>query len=596
MSSVPRQLACGLGRTPTPSPHFPRNLAISMLLRELRLQNYRTFEHLHWYPGTGLNALIGPGDAGKSTILAAVDLLLSPAPVGGCFEFDFHNRRLEEGFEIRGVLTGGDLSGAFEGTIPPLWGWRDGELRELLDEPGGDAPAVVCRVSGTPDLELEYALLEPSGETRSFGVGLRRRIYAGQLGAAADPARELRATQGTLLTRHLGRTEGLRAALTRALKHASAHLSLTEDLQVAVSTLGQTLGSRYLAGEVSLGLVAQRGGNLLGLATLMQGEGDNALPLNLAGSGTTRLTLLALAAELAGESPILSVDELEQGLEPYRQRQAVGLMSEVAGTDGQALLTTHATPVLAAVSAKGGDAPVIHRVTGERVVPIEGPRVLQLLRDDPEAFFARLPIVCEGQTECGFLLHWLPARWGRNLEDFGVHLINGRDLGGNRASIDRANALLDLDFDVAAFLDNEHTDPGRRAALRQRCPVFEWTGDGIRNIEEATAKWLPLDRAPALFAAASEVKDVAGTNLVAEVWEAAGGQDSKPAEVTDLVQALGSADFRSALAQALQSRRGWFKGVAGGQRLAEVLTYGGLPAPMAEQLQPFADAVRRHLG
>lgn len=567
-----------------------------MQLRQLRIRNFRNFENLCWQPGPGTNALIGPGDAGKSTILAAIDLLLSPAPLAACHEFDFHKRRVEAGFEIEGVLTGNDLADVFAGVVPPLWGWRNGALRELLDEPAGDAPAVACRVSGSPELELEYALLEPSGDTRPFGVALRRRLYAGHLSATADPGRELRATQGTLLTRHLGRTEGLRAALTSALRRASSELTLTDDLITAVQTLGQTLASRNLASDVSLGLVAHRAGNLLGLASLMEGTDEEALPVHLAGSGTTRMTLLALAAELVGENPILAVDELEQGLEPYRQRQAVHLIREVSGSNGQAFITTHAAPVLGAVTAGTDAAPAVHRVTRDQVVSIKGSAAERLMRNDPDAFFARLPLLCEGETEYGFLSQWLPRRWERNLDDLGVHLVYGKDLGGNRANIDLANALLDLDFDVAAFLDDEHTDKGRRQALSERCPVFSWIDNDVRNIEEATAKYLPPERGPMLFATASEVKDVPETQLITQVWEFTNRTDNKPDDASELIETLGQDEFRHALAKAMQAgKKGWFKSVEGGQRLADVLTDGGLPSAMAEQLDPFAKLVQQKI-
>ncbi len=47
------------------------------LIRQVRIERFRGIQSLVWAPGPGINGLIGPGDSGKSTILDAIDLLLS---------------------------------------------------------------------------------------------------------------------------------------------------------------------------------------------------------------------------------------------------------------------------------------------------------------------------------------------------------------------------------------------------------------------------------------------------------------------------------------------------------------------------------------
>ena len=44
------------------------------------------------------------------------------------------------------------------------------------------------------------------------------------------------------------------------------------------------------------------------------------LPLTSWGAGTRRIAALAIAEQNQGEAPITLVDEVERGLEPYRQR------------------------------------------------------------------------------------------------------------------------------------------------------------------------------------------------------------------------------------------------------------------------------------
>jgi hypothetical protein len=57
-----------------PAYHLP------VFIRRLRIRGFRGIADLAWFPEPGINCLVGPGDSGKSTVLAAIALLLSPAP------------------------------------------------------------------------------------------------------------------------------------------------------------------------------------------------------------------------------------------------------------------------------------------------------------------------------------------------------------------------------------------------------------------------------------------------------------------------------------------------------------------------------------
>ena len=48
------------------------------IIRHLRIERFRGINTLNWQPFAGVNCLIGPGDSGKSTILEAIDLCLTP--------------------------------------------------------------------------------------------------------------------------------------------------------------------------------------------------------------------------------------------------------------------------------------------------------------------------------------------------------------------------------------------------------------------------------------------------------------------------------------------------------------------------------------
>ncbi len=83
------------------------------------------------------------------------------------------------------------------------------------------------------------------------------------------------------------------------------------------------------------------------------GRRRNSVALTSWGAGTRRLAALAVAEANHAEKSIVVVDEVERGLEPYRQRT---LMDQLRASGSQAFVTTHSPFALAA----GEDAVLWH--------------------------------------------------------------------------------------------------------------------------------------------------------------------------------------------------------------------------------------------
>jgi putative ATP-dependent endonuclease of the OLD family len=47
-------------------------------IRQLKIERFRGIKQLTWHPAAGLNVVLGGGNVGKTTILEAIGLLLSP--------------------------------------------------------------------------------------------------------------------------------------------------------------------------------------------------------------------------------------------------------------------------------------------------------------------------------------------------------------------------------------------------------------------------------------------------------------------------------------------------------------------------------------
>src|SRR5260370_41932862 len=90
-----------------------------MVIRSLSVRRFRGLENFSWEPRPGINCLVGPGDAGKTTILEAIALLLYPRRPPLISEYDYSRRRLRDGFEIEAVIGGRSPTGPNGNRLSP---------------------------------------------------------------------------------------------------------------------------------------------------------------------------------------------------------------------------------------------------------------------------------------------------------------------------------------------------------------------------------------------------------------------------------------------------------------------------------------------
>ncbi len=75
------------------------------VIRQLRIERFRGIESLTWNPKPGMNIILGGGDVGKTTIIEAVGLLLSPSNSLVLAEADYWLRKTDEEFMIRAAIA-----------------------------------------------------------------------------------------------------------------------------------------------------------------------------------------------------------------------------------------------------------------------------------------------------------------------------------------------------------------------------------------------------------------------------------------------------------------------------------------------------------
>jgi putative ATP-dependent endonuclease of OLD family len=437
-------------------------------VRFLRISNFRGIAAMEWAPDPGLNAIIGPGDTAKSTILDALDLVLGTRR-GSFTEVDFHRLNLDDPIIID--VTVGDLPQAIldlEAYSSAIRGWND-FWEEVNDEPGdGDEPVITIRLVVAADEEPTWCLhsdrLANSGLPRDIRSAHRALISSVRLGTFAS--QHLAWGPRSVLSRlsdEGGRTGDALAAATKAARE-SFEPGKVLGLRPAVAAARKVAHDMAVAGALSADAALDARAVSIGSgAVALHNEG---IPLRALGLGSSRLMAAGLQAAAAASVPIVLFDEIEQGLEPHRiTRLLHRLGSKAQSPPQQVFLTTHSPCVLRELSAKQlWKAQRNAGVLKLQRCPTESQGTL---RSHPEAFLSPAILVCEGATEVGLLrgLDIYDAERGREtLALMGIALVDG---GGIPKAAATAVQFAKLGFRTGLLRDSDKTAPTEEAEIEK---------------------------------------------------------------------------------------------------------------------------------
>ncbi|MEM0898882.1 MAG: ATP-binding protein [Pseudomonadota bacterium] len=570
---------------------------------KLKIERFRGLQSLDWNPSCGMNIVLGGGDAGKTTILDAIALLFSPTNSIVLSEADYWQRKVEEGFVIQAVveLPASSEIGQQQKFAWP-WEWNGSDaVPPISDEDddvqgGSSSGKRVYRlqVQGTAELEINWEIVQPNDETDLLSAAVRRNIGIVRLSGDDRNDRDLRLVYGSALDRLLA-DKGLRARIGKRVSEIDLAAYLGDDAKTAMEKLDATLKAEALPSGLDLALTTSQGLSIGALIGLMADRDSGvSLPLASWGAGTRRMTALQIAAASEAESSITVIDEIERGLEPYRQRK---LIKSLQAQGSQSFVTTHSA---AAINA-ADDASLWYLDGAGHIGALPRAKVARQQERDPETFLARFAVIAEGPTEVGFLSSMLERAIDGSFADHGVRVCNGQ---GNPATLDLLEALTGGGLAFGGFADDEGHASGRWSALKTTMGdrLFQWTAGCT---EEAIIKLVPKDRLAELIAhndagVAAERRITLATRL---------GTDDTSLEA--IIQTTG--DFRALLIAAatgskdgatnnevakMWSRHGgrWFKSVTGGRELADKMFALGVWPTLRSDLLPFINAIRAALG
>lgn len=419
-------------------------------ISKLSIKNYRGIKELSQEFGNEkFIVLIGRGDSGKSTILSAINVTLSPSWNIAFSDLDFYNQDTSQPIEIE--LTIKELPA--ELLKESKFGFY---LQNDLDEdykPGEESIILKLVVGDT--LEPHWVVKarpETNNEDKPIS-GADRALFAVNFISdytdhqfAYNRQSPLYALTKANLTD--GNTiEHVKAELIRAMassverdKLAPLNMPLASLKQTA-KMLGLNVSDLYANIDIKENPYT---GNSIALH-------DDKLPYRLHGKGSKRLMSIAIQTELTKQGGIVLVDELEQGLEPDR---VVTLTRILKGTNkGQVFITTHNADVVSECDChnlfvRHKDSSYLQNVSND---------LYACHRYNPDVFFAKQIVLCEGDTEQGFLRsvdNWILAKSNLNFSSQGIILAN---VGGGANMYIYAQRLQELGYCVCVFADDDQS-------------------------------------------------------------------------------------------------------------------------------------------
>ena len=427
-------------------------------IHQLKINHFRGIEHFEQcFDDTNLIILIGRGDSGKSTILKAISLVLSPAWNNTFADTDFYNLDTTKPIEIEVSLRCVPdklLSDAKYGLYKRLL--VNGEIIDEISK-SGEEPFAQEEDILTIKLVVDDTLQPKWYVDREQDIEISHRDRAlldmFMIADYADNHFSYNKLSPlyALLKKGLDAPDTIEKKLVDVVRQAyqsiASNVSFQEFEKVATEIKQEALNLGIEFDDLKTSLEYK--GNAYTESNITLYDGQNR-PLGMYGKGSKRLLSMAIQLALAKTGGIVLIDEIEQGLEPDRIRTIINKLSQVA--PGQVIITTHSRDVV--VESK---SETIYLMSKEANSLYQFESELQgLLRSQPEAFFARRVILCEGATEYGIIRaldHYLQREGKLGLSARSIAVVDSK--GGDNF-YRYAIWLSTKGFDVITFNDDDN--------------------------------------------------------------------------------------------------------------------------------------------
>ena len=411
-------------------------------LLSLHIQNFRGIKDLMCdFSGSDMCCLIGHCDSGKSTILQAISYLFASNWTIPVSDEDFYRLDTSSSIQITGIVEDPpkDLLTMDKYGLDAFW----------QDEDNQQGLSIELTLTVESDLNPRWEIHNRNNDEYHPISNKDRSLFnIRMIDDYFDT--QFNMSKYSLLKSLVADIEGsatfdnkIGIELIRGLKQ---QLSIGEDISQKVSDkLNEQVAS--LGGEqhnYSLAVPTAElmlRGNQIGLHA-------EDVPVRLMGKGSRRQLSLGLQLALgSSESSIILIDEIEQGLEPYKVKTIVRTLKD---SGRQVFLTTHSENVLCELDA--ADLYLLRK--GASSVYHMNDTYQGMLRTNPDAFFFDKVIVCEGKTEYGFIIEldrYLSKQIGTSISSYAVSPI----IGEGSKMPQYCKLLKEIGTQCMCFIDND---------------------------------------------------------------------------------------------------------------------------------------------
>ncbi len=423
-------------------------------IQKLTINNFRGIESFHWKPNPSFNVIIGGGDNGKTTILESLALLFSPSNSLVLSESDYwlNNTDLEFCIEAVVYIPSIDaLANQSKFNWPWEWNGDDAVLTPVDPEIEGDCiPVYKFRVRGTSDLELIWEIVQPDNSVNHLSVGIRRKIGLVKLNSDESNDKDFRLVYGSSLDKLIG-DSSLRARIAQQVSDIDVQEKLSDQGKSSLKMLDKSMEEEALPSKLTLGLTGSKGVSIGSLIGILADKHGVSLPINRWGTGTRRMAALEVSYASEQGAGLVVIDEVEKGLEPYRQRK---LMERLQSDSSQKFVTTHSPFIINSLKDTG----LWYVGFDGKIGELDGNKIHSQLQRDPETFLAKSVVIAEGDTEVGFISFLLERVFCGDPRDYGVYVASA---GGNDGALDLLEALTAGGSTLSGFVDFEGRCRGR---------------------------------------------------------------------------------------------------------------------------------------
>jgi len=461
----------------------------------LKIKNFRGIQNFeHFFYGNSLICIIGRGDSGKSTLLEAIAYVLSPNWNLAFYDTDFYKCNTDNPIEIEVTLI--DLPERLirEDKYGLYIRCVDVNTNEIIDdfekiEDNNCHIGLTIKLEVKQDLEPNWYVIS-GRELEAIKINAKDRSEFNVFMISDYVDRHFSWSKGTplySLLRQQNQSDYLadNDIIVDALREAKYKIdsisfekfqSITNNIKSKIIELGIDLSEIDTSIDFKDIIIRE---NKLSLH-------EGKIPFRLRGKGSKRLISMAIQLLLAEKGGIILIDEIEQGLEPDRVQQLVNILKKY--TQSQIFITTHSRDVVVELGVKNL---FMMRKNNSKLIELD--QSLQgCVRKNPEAFFARKVIICEGATEIGIckaLNEFRVEKGKKNIACLGIRIVDGT---GSKM-LDYCKGFKKIDYDVLLFCDSDKNDINKKKTRLKSIGIMICDCKSENAIEEQIFQDLPWE-------------------------------------------------------------------------------------------------------